>query len=255
MGASLLLARKDFLILFRSPLAYVIMFCFLVISGYFFVSSVGYYQLWSISIMQSPQAGNLSLHDMLIMPFLQNAGVILLFFIPLLTMRGFSEEKRSGAFELLMSYPVSETSLALGKLFSLAGLIAATLVFSMIGPAMLFLYISPEIGPLLIGYAGLFLMALGFVSLGLFLSSLTENQIVAASLTFAALLILWLVNWSRDIAPQAFAPVVDAISLLTHFEPFSKGVLTVADAAYYVCFIVLFMWLTVLSLENQRWRG
>ncbi|MFW5837111.1 MAG: ATP-binding cassette domain-containing protein [Desulfovibrionaceae bacterium] len=140
MRSSLLLSRKDFIILFRSPLAYVIMFCFLLISGYFFVSAVGYYQLWSISIMQSPQAGVLSLHDMLIMPFLQNAGVILLFFIPLLTMRGFSEEKRSGAFELLMSYPVSETSLVLGKLISLAGLLAATLAFSMAGPAMLFLY-------------------------------------------------------------------------------------------------------------------
>jgi ABC-2 type transport system permease protein len=255
MGSSLLLARKDLLILFRSPLAYVIMFCFLVISGYFFVSAVGYYQLVSISLMQSAQAGSVTIHDMLVMPFLQNAGVILLFFIPLLTMRGFSEEKRSGAFELLLSYPVSETSLVLGKVLSLAGLLAAMLLLSAVGPALLYMYAAPETGPLVIGYGGLFLMALSFSSLGLFLSSLTENQIVSASLSFAVLLILWLVNWARELVPDVLSPVVEAVSLLSHFEPFSQGVLAVADAAYYLCFTALFLWLTVLSLENQRWRA
>ena len=94
-----------------------------------------------------------------------------------------------------------------------------------------------------------------FGSLGIFLSTLTENQVVSAVLSFASLLVLWLLAWVKDIVPAAIQPLVEGLSLLSHFEPFTKGVLAVADLTYYLAFTAAFFWLSVLSLENQRWRG
>lgn len=254
MRASLLTARKDLIILFRSPLAYILMACYLFIAGYFFASGVGYLQLVSIQLMQMPQAGGFTSQELVIGPYLQNAGVILLFFLPLLTMRGFSEEKRQGTFELLMSYPLSEATLVGGKLLALALFLAVMLLFSGLGPALLPFYMTIETAPLFGGYLGLFLMSLSFASLGLFLSTLTENQVVAAALSFVSLIFLWLLAWVKDIVPAAVQPVVEGLSLLSHFEPFTKGVLAVADLVYYLAFTGAFFWLAVLSLENQRWR-
>ncbi len=255
MRTSLLAARKDLIILFRSPLAYILMACYLFIAGYFFASGVGYLQLVSIQLMQMPQAGGFSAQDLVIAPYLQNAGVILLFFLPMLTMRGFSEEKRMGAFELLMSYPLSEAALVGGKLLSLAVFLGIMLLFSGLGPALLYFVLTPETAPLLAGYLGLLLMAVSFASLGLFLSTLTENQVVSAVLSFAALLLLWLLSWVKDIVPAGVQPVVEGLSLLSHFEPFTKGVLAASDVTYYLAFTAAFFWLSVLSLENQRWRA
>lgn len=256
MGASILLAKKDAAILFRSPLAFVVLTCFLVIAGYFFATTVGYYQLLSIQIAQWAQGSEaLSPQDMIIGPYLQNSGLILLFFLPLLTMRGFSEEKRMGTFELLMSYPLREAQLVGGKLLALALFLVVALVFSMVGPALLFLYIPGDVPALMAGYAGLMLMALSFSSLGLFLSTLTENQIASASMTFAALLILWLISWLKEMAPQQMSGLVEGVSLISHFTPFAQGVLVFSDVIYYLVFTAAFFWLSVLSLENQRWRG
>jgi ABC-2 type transport system permease protein len=98
-------------------------------------------------------------------------------------------------------------------------------------------------------------MAVSFASQGLFLSTLTENQVVSAVLSFAALLLLWLLSWVKDIVPAGVQPVVEGLSLLSHFEPFTKGVLAAADVTYYLAFTAAFFWLSVLSLENQRWRA
>lgn len=255
MRASLLAAQKDLVILFRSPLAYILMACFLFIAGYFFASGVGYYQLVSLQMMQMPEAATFTPQELLVGPYLQNAGVILLFFLPLLTMRGFSEEKRMGTFELLMSYPLREAQLAGGKLLALSAFLALLLALSAVGPLALFIYTAPEFGPFLVGYLGLFLLSASFASLGLFLSSLTENQIVSAALTFASLLFLWLISWVKEIVPKAVQPLVEALSLLSHFESFTKGVLVFSDLIYYLAFTAAFLWFTVLSLENQRWRA
>jgi ABC-2 type transport system permease protein len=255
MGGSLLTARKDLTVLFRSPLAYLILAAFLFISGYFFVSAMRYFELISMQIMQSPQAPDVTPVDLIVAPYLRNAGVILLFLLPLLTMRGFAEEKRMGTFELLMGYPLGEAQIAGGKLLAMAFFLLCALAVSAINPAMLFFFTEPEIGPILTGYLGLFLLALSVASLGLFLSSLTENQIVSAVFSFTALLILWLISWVEEAVPGFLAPVVSGISLLDNFDSFVKGVLDFQDALFYLTFTAAFFWLTVLSLENQRWRA
>ncbi len=255
MKGCLLLARKDLTVLFRSPLAWILLTCFLVICGYFFVSAVRYFELVSMQLMRNSQAMDITAMELVVGPFLQNSGVILLFFLPLLTMRGFSEEKKMGTFEVLMSYPLREAHLVGGKLLALAGFLFVALAFNALSPALLFLFTTPELPAVLVGYLGLYLMAVGFAALGLFLSTLTENQIVSASLTFAALLLLWLLSWLKSMVPPSVEPVVLGVSLLSHFESFTKGVFDVADAIYYLTFTAGFFWLSVLSLENQRWRG
>ncbi|QJT10388.1 ABC transporter permease [Oceanidesulfovibrio marinus] len=256
MKKTLLLAYKDLAIYFRSPLAYVLMAFFLLASGYFFVVGVGFYEMLSMEAMRSPEVADFTLMELVVGPQLQNAGIILLFFLPLLTMRGFSEEKRMGTFEMLMSYPVREWEVAAGKLVALLGFLAAAIgVSALCSAGLLFMFSRPEIAPMLVGYLGLLLLALAFCSLGLFLSSLTENQVVAAVATFVALLLLWVLSWLKDAAPAGAKPVLANLSMLTHFEPFTKGVLGGSDVIFFVTFIAGFFWLTVLSLENQRWRA
>lgn len=254
MRAIWLMAKKDLLIYFRSPLAYVIMACFLFIAGYFFVSMAGNYQLVSIQVMQNPQAQGFTPFEWIIRPFLQNSAVILLFFLPLLTMRSFAEEKRMGTFELLLTYPVREFHMALGKLAALSLFLFLLLFLSATGPILLFFYAEPEILPMLIGYLGLFLLAVSFASLGLFLSSLTENQVVAGSLSFGMLLLLWLLSWMKDLLSGPAAMVIGHLSILNWFEEFAKGVFSLAGLTFYLTFTLFFLWLTSLSLENQRWR-
>ncbi len=254
MTKSLLIARKDLAILFRSPLAYVVMACFLVVTGSFFVVSVRYFEALSMEAMRMPEVGNFTLMELVIGPHLQSAAVILLFFIPLVTMRSFSEEKRMGSFELLMSYPVREWEVAAGKLLALAGFLGVAILVSMLAPAQLFFVADPELAPLLVGHVGLFLMAMSFAALGLFLSSLTESQIVAAVLTFAALLLIWALAWLEDIVPTQTQTLLAELSLIGQLDPFTRGVLEVKSLVYFLTFIGGCFWLTTLSLENQRWR-
>ncbi len=255
MNGSLLLMRKDLYIFFRSPLAYIVMACFLLISGYFFVTAVQYFEMISIQVMQNPQISDFTPNEMIIVPFIQNTGVILLFFLPLLTMRGFSEEKRMGTFEVLLSYPLREHQIVGGKLMALAVFLLVLTLLSALSPGLLFLFSEPEFMPVATGYLGLFLLSVSFASLGLFLSSLTENQIVAAVLTFAALLLLWLLSWAKELGQGAVVEILGQLSPMSHFEPFTAGVLDVAHLVYYITFTAGFFWLSVLSLENQRWRG
>lgn len=255
MNGSILVMRKDLFVLFRSPLAYVIMACFLLISGYFFVTAVQYFELISIQVMQNPQVSDFGPNEMIIAPYIQNTGVILLFFLPLLTMRGFSEEKRQGTFEMLLSYPLREHQIVGGKLLAISAFLVIMLALSALGPGLLYVFSEPELPPTLTGYFGLFLLAAAFASLGLFLSSLTESQIVSAVLSFAALLLLWLLSWAGEVGQGPVTEILTRLSPMNHFDSFTNGVLSVADLVYYLTFIAGFFWLSVLSLENQRWRG
>ncbi len=255
MRAMYLIALKDVMVLFRSPLAYIILTCFLLVSGYFFSSMIRFYELFSMQMMQNPGMADMSPMDMVVGPYLQNISVVLLFFLPLLTMRGFSEEKRMGTFEMLVSYPVTETQIVGGKLLALAVFLLAAMALGAVSPLLLFLYTEPAALPMLAGYLGLFLLGLSFVAIGLFLSSLTESQVTAAVLSFVALLLLWLFSWLEQLVPQNYQAVVAGLSILSHFENFTKGVLELQDLVYYITFILGFSWLSVLSLENQRWRA
>lgn len=255
MTKALLLAQKDAMILFRSPLAYSILGCLLAVCGYFFASSIQLFEMLSLQMLQNPGVSGVTPLEYIVAPYLQQSGVMLLFFLPLVTMRTFSEEKRMGAFEMLMSYPVREHEIVAGKLLAVAFFLAMGLALLAVGPALLATATDIELIPMLLGFLGLFLMALAFAGLGLFISSLTDSQIVAAVFTFAALLLLWVLSWLSELGGQGPASIAASLSLLTHFEPFTKGVLEFKGLIYYLAFTAGFFWLTVLSLENQRWRN
>lgn len=253
MSAALLVAKKELMILFRSPLAYVFTACFLFIAGYFFYSGAMFYEKLSMQMLQMKAEEAMSL-EMVVTPYVSNGAVILLFLLPLLTMRSFAEEKRAGSFETLLSFPLTEFDIALGKLLAMAVFIGFMLALSAVSPLLLFAVQPPPIGTTLVAYLGLFLMALAFSAIGLFCSSLTESQIIAAASSFAGLLILWVLNWIKDFVRGDLAEIVTRLSLLSRFEAFMKGVIDAADVLYFLTLTAAFLFFTVLSLEGRRWR-
>src|SRR2546423_12401386 len=176
---------------FTSPVAWVIMAVFLFIAGYFFYSIFSYYARVSMQSAMNPMGGGLNVTDGVLRPLFSNVSVILLLMMPLITMRLFSEERRSGTIELLLTYPVRDGAVLIGKYLAALALYAIMLALTLLYPGILFYFARVEWGPLLTGYLGLLLMGATFLAVGIFASSLTENQIVAAVTTFGTLLILW----------------------------------------------------------------
>lgn len=248
--------RKELYRLFASPIFYVVAFIFLTLVGYFFYSSVAYYSLLSFQAGSNPfLAEQLNLTDMVLEPFFGSISIVLLLMVPLLTMRLFAEEKKSGTAELLFTYPISDRGAVLGKFSAaitvLVLLLAATL------PTMILLEVlsSPAWSTIIGGYVGLVLMSSGFASLGILASSLTENQIIAAVISFGALLLLWIIGWAESLVGPTLGSMLKYLSLLTHFENFAKGILDSRDLLFYLLFIVLSLFATLRVLESRQWRG
>jgi ABC-2 type transport system permease protein len=186
---------------------------------------------------------------------MMNVSVIGLFLIPMITMRLFAEEKRSGTIELLMTSPVRDWEVILGKWLAALTMYACILGTSAIHIALLFAYGQPDWRPILIGYLGLLLQGGCLLAVGTFISTLTRNQIIAAGATFAACLLLWILDWVSAYETATWARVMGYLSVVTHFEPFSKGVLDSKHLVFYVSMIFLGLFLTARSMESLRWRA
>jgi ABC-2 type transport system permease protein len=199
--------------------------------------------------------GNLNINQMLIAPMLTNATVVILFIMPMITMRTYSEEKRSGTIELLLTSPLTDTQIILGKFLGAMGLYAAMLAVTLIHIGILFLYGNPEWKPVMTGYLGLLLMGGSFLSVGLFISSLTKNQIVAGMATFAVFLMLWVINWIGSFVGPTAQAILSQLSIVDHFDDFAKGVLDTKHLVYYLSFISFGLFLTAKSVDSERWRG
>ena len=156
---------------------------------------------------------------------------------------------------MVLSYPIREIELLLGKFAACLVVFVIMLALTWLYPVLLWLYAEPNMGPIFTGYLGLFLMGTAFVALGLLVSSLTENQIVAAGISFGALLLFWLLGWSEVFAGPSLGKVLSHLSLLDHFDGFTKGIVNTKDVIYYMNFNVLFLFVTMRSLESRRWRG
>ena len=248
--------KRELVAFFASPIFYVVGTIFLALSGYFFYTSVAYFSLISFQAAQNPyMAGQVNINEMVIRPLFDDMSIILLLIVPLLTMRLLAEEKKTGTIELLLTYPIRELAVLLGKylatLFVLLVFLAATVIYifllSWVGDL--------EWGPVLTGYGGLVLMTAGFVSLGLFASALTQNQIIAAVVGFGALLMFWIIGWAGSVSGPVVGKVVNYLSLLEHMEPFTKGVLDSRDLIYYLNFSVFFIFLTFRYLDSKKIRG
>jgi ABC-2 type transport system permease protein len=248
--------KKEMRLYFSSPVAYVVGTFFLLISGWFFSQILFIYSLQSMQSMMNPMmAGNLNPTEAIMRPLFSNMSVVLLFFIPMLTMRLFAEEKKSGTIELLLTYPVRDGEVLLGKFLAALALYAVLLILTLLYPVMIAYFARVEWGAILTGYLGMLLLGATFLAVGVFISSLTENQIVAGFSTFGVLLAFWIIGWGADSASGLLRNVLQYVSILDHMESFGKGVIDTKDLVYYVSAIALALFLTLRSLETKRWKG
>ncbi len=259
LSGFLALLKKELTIYFAGPIFYITGFFFLVLAGYFFYTNVFYYSL--ISLQAAQQAGNpqvaaqMNPQMMVYRPLYQVLAVVMIFLVPLLTMRLLAEEKRSGTWELLFTYPLSDWSIILGKFTAVLLVYLIFLAFTFSYSVALGFIAKLDWSALGAGYLGLILLGASFLSLGLFASSLTENQIIAGVVGFALLLLFWIIGWVQELSGGTFAKVMQALSLLDHYENFTKGVISTRDLVYCGSFIFFFLFLTKRQLESRRWRA
>jgi ABC-2 type transport system permease protein len=249
------IARRELSSYFRSPIAYGVMAFFALIAGYFFYVAVVYFVRRGLESSMMGQSFPMDLNEFVIRPVFSNISVIGLFLIPMITMRLFAEEKRTGTIELLVTSPLRDLEIILGKWAAALLLYASMLGISVLSMALLFAYGQPDWKPILVGYLGLLLLGGALLSIGTFISTCTKNQIVAGVAGFAICLLLWVLDWASSFETSAWAKVVSYMSVLQHFDSFSKGVLDMKDVVFYVSVIFVGLFLTARSLESLRWRS
>ncbi len=251
----LAIAEKEIRSYFASPIAYILIGLFSLLFGWFFYVYLMAFVQQSEQMMQFGGGAGTNVNQMMIRGLFQNTAVIILFVMPMITMRTYSEEKRSGTIELLLTSPLTDLEIILGKFIGALTLYASMLLVTMLYMAILFKIGTPEFRPLVAGYLGLLLMGGCFLSIGLFLSSVTKNQIVAAFLTFATFLMLWIINWLGESSSQTTRDVLNYLSITEHFDDFSRGIIDTKHVVYYLSFITFGLFLTAKSVDSERWRG
>lgn len=257
MKNALAIAGKELRSYFVSPIAYVVLTGFLLLGGWFFFNLLARFNfLLSIySAMRNPEAqARLNLNDFVISPLLHNLSVVLVILVPVITMRSFAEEKRSGTYELLMTSPLRVSEVVAGKFLGAFVFLLIMVGLTAVYPATLLLYGNPELGIIVSGYLGLLLLATAFVSVGLLTSSFTENQIIAAVSCLVLLLLLYVIAWPAETAGPVLGAVLKYLSLTQHFSQMVKGLIDTKDLVYFFSVIALALFLTQRSVESVRWR-
>jgi ABC-2 type transport system permease protein len=228
--------RRELAAYFYSPMAYIVIAVFVLINGWFFTNQLF---LASDSSMRS-------IFD--IIPF------IFIFFIPAITMRLLSEEKKSGTIELLFTMPISDLEILLGKYFAGLGLLAAALLFTLPYAATIIILGKPDIGMMFCGYVGLILMGAAYLSIGIFASTLSKSQVVSFILAFVIIFFLWSLDKALMFMPTYLVPVLQYLSIDYHFANIGRGVLDTRDIFYYFSVIIFMLSLSKLSLESRKWN-
>ena len=250
-----IIAKKDLSSFFSSPVFYSLTSVFLILNGFIFFNILNYFSLQSFQVQQQPGSNfGLNLNEMVIEPSFHNMAVILLLIIPLVTMRSFAEEKKSKTFALLLSSPIHLKEIIIGKFLACMIVIGLMVLLSAYSTGYLIVVGDPEIGPILTGYIGIFLITGCYVSMGLFASSLTDNQIIAAVISFGLALFMWIIGWGAQAGGSELSQLLEYLSLITHLEHFLKGLINSSDLIYYLSFITFGLFLTHRVLESSRWR-
>ncbi|MFQ5894888.1 MAG: ABC transporter permease subunit [Nitrospinota bacterium] len=249
--------KRELAAYFYSPIAYVVITIFLAIMGYLFYSAFVFFSIISMQGMQNPAlAGRLNVTSLVVEPLFANMGVVLLLMIPVLTMRLFSEEKRQGTMELLLTYPIRDGEVLFGKYLAALTVFALMLALTSVYLLFVFLFSEPEPGPIFSSYLGIFLLGAAFIAVGVFISSLTQNQIVAAAATFGVLLISWLLGFASSYAGGGLlSRVLSHVALANHLDRFLRGMVDTRDMVYLLNLSFFSLFLTLRSLESNRWRG
>jgi ABC-2 type transport system permease protein len=261
----LAIAHKEIRAYFASPIAYVVIGLFALIFGVFYYAILDWFVKQGMQMAMGMGGGpqSLNVNERMIRPLFQNALVLLLFFLPMITMRTYAEEKRSGTMELLLTSPITDVEILVGKFLGALSLYTAMLAVMLVYLLALFAFGTPEWKPIATAYLGLLLFGGCFVSIGMLVSSFTKNQIVAGTMTFVVFLLLWVIDWLASSATGLFGasagPVVEEVlnylSITQHFDDFGKGILDTKHLIFYVSVITFGLFLTARSVDSERWRG
>jgi ABC-2 type transport system permease protein len=249
-----IICRKELKSYFASPIAYLLITVFAVIFGYFFWRAIAYFVQAGLEMQMRGGAQPMSVNELVIGPLLSNMSVIVLFLIPMMTMRLFAEEKNRGTIELLLTSPVHDWELVLGKWLGSVIMFLVIIGVSCLNILLLFAYGRPDWKPVLAGLLGLILQGGAILAIGTFISTTTKNQIIAGSVTFAVVLLLWVLSW-LNFEQASWAKVLAYCSVLSHGESFTRGVIELKDVVYFVSVIFFGLFLTERSIESLRWRA
>lgn len=255
MNNILAIARKEIGAYFASPIAYVVIGLFALLFGYFYVVMVSIFVRESMQMSSFGGPANLNVNQHVIRFVFQNVTVVFLFIVPMITMRTYAEEKRSGTIELLLTSPITDFQIIAGKFLGALTLYAAMLAVTLLHVGLLFVYGNPEPKPLVAVYLGMLLFGGCFIAIGLLVSSLTRNQIVAGMVAFVVFLLLWIVDWMSSFAGPTWEPILNYLSMVQHLDDFNKGVIDTKHIVYYLSFITFGLFLTAKAVDSERWRG
>ena len=237
MGSTVIIARREFRSYFDSPIAYVVICLSLILIGLVVFST-----FWTVNRAT-------------VGPVFEYTGwALTLLIVPAITMRLIAEEKRAGTLELLITMPVRDSEVVLGKFFASLGLIVVLLVLTGIYPLMIGRLGVLDVNPLFVGYLGMVLLASAGIAIGLFFSSITENQIVAFMVTFVVLLILWILEYVGSSATGLLGDIINFVSFKRRLTPFTRGLLDIRNVVYFLSVTTFFLLLTIRSLESRKWK-
>lgn len=228
--------RREIFAYFFSPMAYIVISVFLLLTGWFFTSELFLADDSSLRSVFS------------IIPF------IFIFFAPAITMRLLSEERKSGTIELLVTMPLTDMEIVLGKYLAGLGLLVVALFFTLPYALTIIVLGRPDVGMLVTGYLGLVLMGASYISVGVFASTISKNQVVSFIVAFMIIFILFLLNKFLPVMPSYLVPLLQYLSIDYHFTNVSRGVIDTRDIVYYLSLIVFMLSLAKLSLESRKWN-
>jgi ABC-2 type transport system permease protein len=255
-----ILFQREMRSYFVSPVAYAIFVAFLGLSGWYFWNLLSLFmqsasRLTEQAMMFQQAPPTMSVNASVMRPWFNIASQLLLFLAPAITMRLLAEERGTGRIDLLLSAPVTDLQLVLGKFLAGVALCVLLLLPTLVYPAVLFAYGNPELGPILAGYLGLFLHTLSLIAMGLVISALTSSQVVAAVATFGAAIGLWVLGLVSGGEGTPWHAALSYVSMLEHYSDFARGVIETRHLVYYLTFTFFMLFLTQRAVESQRWRG
>lgn len=253
MNGTLVIARKEIRQLFASPIAYVALAMFFLIAGFLFFSLINLYTTQVLQLQGTPPS-DFNPTRIIFSPLFQDVSFVLILLVPVLTMRLISEEDRAHTMELLATSPVTNTAIILGKYLAALALYLVLLAISAYMPLSLAVIGRLDWGLLGATYLGLLLLGASFLAIGLFASTLNENQIVSAAIGFSLLLLFWVLGFAQQAAGSVAQQILSSLAVATHFTTFAGGTVDTQDALFFLSLAGFFLFLGALALESRKWR-
>jgi ABC-2 type transport system permease protein len=248
------IALKELKSYFISPIAYVIATVFLIISGYYFYSAISAFSLHCFKMMNYTKAvETLNINTSVFYGIFQTMTNTIMFMMPIITMRIFAEERKNKTMELLMTSPITILEIVLGKFMAAFVIFALMVLFTIYMPVYASIYSNIDWGAIMTGYIGLLLIGSVFLAIGIFASSLTENQIVAALISFTIILMFVIIQWLARMAEGQLAIVLNYLSLANHMPNFFRGIIDTKNVVYYLSFTAFGLFMTFRVIESKRW--